>query len=347
MDTSMDTSAAYALEQAALIGVDWGSTGLRAFLIGPEGDVLHETATAQGASTLVGAQAFAAALEGVAGVWRRARPLLPVLACGMVGSRHGWVEAPYVACPANTGALAAGLRRSADGVWIAPGMLCEELQSISTQLPPDLMRGEETQVLGALLRHPGLAQGACLVLPGTHSKWVHVTDGHIARFATHMTGELYAVLRAHSVLGRLMNGAAADSTGPAADAADVAFTDGVDAVCRHDHLGVLHQIFAARTLGLMERLPAASLAAYLSGVLIGHEVRAGLAWRAQHGLSDLPMALVGHPGLCNRYRLALQRFTDVSFPVLDNTAPAGLLALARAAGLLPAQPSNLDPTSAT
>lgn len=317
-----------ALEGAHLIGVDWGSTSLRAFLVGADGRALAERGNGNGASVIAGAGAgaFATALDDVAGDWMRARPALPVVACGMVGSLHGWRDVPYAACPADARALAAGMLPSpspggagSKQVAIVPGLLCDE-----SGLPPDVMRGEETQIVGALHLQPQLAEAACIVLPGTHSKWAQVRHGKIHRFATHMTGELYAVLRKHSVLGRLME------EGPFNEPA---YLDGVDAARRNGELGVAHQMFAARTLGVTGRMAPAALGDYLSGLLIGHEIRAGLAWRAQAGLDGAPLALVGSAQLCRRYQAALRHYSGESALALDNTAPAGLLLLARAAGL--------------
>ncbi|MBB3223936.1 2-dehydro-3-deoxygalactonokinase [Pseudoduganella umbonata] len=310
----------------ALIGLDWGSTSLRAWLIASDGTVLEERKADKGASTLSGHEAFAAAFDDVSGAWRAAHAGVPVLACGMVGSAHGWLDVPYARCPAGSDALAAGLRRpdggQDNGPYIVPGVLFDD-----TSLPPDVMRGEETQVVGALHLHDTLRASSCVVMPGTHSKWAQICAGRIVRFATHMTGELYAVLRQHSVLGRLMP----DDVPVDPDA----FVQGVDAARDHGELGLPHQMFAARSLGVTGRLPHEMLADYLSGLLIGHELRAGLQWRAMAGLGAQPLALVGAPDLCARYQVALHRFQRPADLVLDNTAPAGLLALAHAAGLLP------------
>jgi 2-dehydro-3-deoxygalactonokinase len=145
-----------------------------------------------------------------------------------------------------------------------------------------------------------------------------------------MTGELYALLRQHSVLGRLIPAEPAEDQG--------AFLEGVDAAYQHGDQGLSHQLFAVRTLGVTQRMPAGALADYLSGLLIGHEIRSGLAWRAQAGLADRPLVLVGEPRLCARYAdaLALAHVRAPAGRVLDNVAPAGLLSVARAAGLLPA-----------
>jgi 2-dehydro-3-deoxygalactonokinase len=240
----------------------------------------------------------------------------------MVGSQHGWRDVPYAACPGGAAALAAGMLPSPGAeVAIVPGMLYDD-----GALPPDLMRGEETQVVGALQLHPALRDASCIVLPGTHSKWAQVNDGRLTRFATHMTGELFAILRTHSVLGRLM-----DDSG---EFAGHAFLAGVDAARDRGHLGMSHQIFAARSLGVTGRAPASDLADYLSGLLVGHELRAGLAWRDAAGLAQTPLALVGSHVLCQRYALAMQRFDAAAPLLLNNTAPAGLHHLARAAGMI-------------
>lgn len=297
------------VNSAHLLALDWGSTRLRAFLLGTGGAVLAARESGQGASTLSGAPAFAQALQALAGDWRAAQPGLPVLACGMVGSQHGWREAPYVPCPADAEALAGRALRLDDGPWILPGLMQEGVR-------PDVMRGEETQIVGALALRPELAQEACLVLPGTHAKWARIAGGRVTGFATHMTGELYALLRRHSVLARLM---------PAEDGAacTTAFLAGIDAV-REDGGGLGHQLFAVRTLGLFGRLPPEQLPDYLSGLLIGHEIAHELAAGAPRRL-----ALVGEPLLCERYAQALGRF-GVEAPLqLDNTAPAGLWRLAQ------------------
>lgn len=292
---------------AQLIGLDWGSSSLRAMLIDAEGAVLDTRTSTQGASTLTGgAASFVAALDALISDWRE--PGLPIVACGMVGSQHGWREVPYAECPADAATLAAGALTvdwHGQPVHLLPGLRCETAGG-----PPDVMRGEETQVLSA-----GVAN-ACVILPGTHSKWAQVVDGAVRSFATHMTGELFAVLRQHSVLGRLMPAEAGDDI--------TAFISGVQAARDQGDRGLSHQLFAVRTLGLTARLPHASLADYLSGLLIGHEIRAGLA--TSHNES---LVLIGEPALCRRYATALEQFDRGDVPQLPNTAAAGLRQLAR------------------
>lgn len=301
------------VNEARLLALDWGSTRLRAFLLDADGSVRAQRQSDEGASTLSGEAAFEQALEHIAGDWRQANPALPVLACGMVGSQHGWREAPYAPCPADAAALTAQALRLDNGVHILPGLLHDGRQ-------PDVMRGEETQIVGALARHPELAAQSCLVLPGTHAKWARVQDGRVTGFATHMTGELYALLRQHSVLARLMP---ADGSTPFSVAG---FAAGVDAVRQDGALS--HQLFAVRTLGLFKRVPPEQLPDYLSGLLIGHEIAHEL-----QASTPATLALIGEPALCQRYALALSRFGVAAPLQLDNTAPAGLWRLAQILGL--------------
>jgi 2-dehydro-3-deoxygalactonokinase len=187
------------------------------------------------------------------------------------------------------------------------------------------MRGEETQVVGALQRDAAWSQAACLLMPGTHSKWVQVRGGRIESLATYMTGELFGLLRTHSILGRLMPADAA----PSDDAApSPGFLRGVEQA-RHGQGELLHTLFSARTLALTQQLPREQIADYLSGLLIGSELAAALALAPP----DVPLLLVGEPALCRRYGLALHALHRGAAATLGNTAPDGLWALARAAGL--------------
>ena len=271
-------------------------------------------------------------LQSLVGDWLVRPAGLPLLACGMVGSAHGWRDAGYRPCPADprrlidhavSVSMANGTR-----VLIVPGLM-----HTPANTAPDVMRGEETQIAGALALMPELAAAACIVLPGTHSKWARVRDGRVTGFATRMTGELFALLRQHSVLGRLM----AEDQGTLHDAAFNAGLDAAQAVGGHD-LG--HQLFAVRTLGLTGRWPAEALGDYLSGLLIGHEVHAGLADDATEGDTESPLVLVGEAALCVRYARALQHAHRLNVSVLDNTAAAGLWDMAASAGLVRGTPET-------
>jgi 2-keto-3-deoxy-galactonokinase len=186
----------------ALLALDWGSSHLRAFRLDAQGGAQDQRASADGASRLQGgAPAFEAALRRLAGDWLQ--PGVPVLACGMVGSVHGWREADYVSCPIGLDALhhhlATVVARDGLRVHIVPGVSGRDAGGL-----PDVMRGEETQLAGLLSVSPGLAERSTVVMPGTHSKWVRLQSGRLQAFSTRMTGELFALLREHSVLARLM-----------------------------------------------------------------------------------------------------------------------------------------------
>jgi 2-dehydro-3-deoxygalactonokinase len=209
-------------------------------------------------------------------------------------------------------------------VLIAPGVIFD-----APDRSPDVMRGEEIQIAGAVAADPSLAECACFVLPGTHSKWVFVEEQRIVSFTTHMTGELYAVLREHSILGRLMSTEPADPT-----ASELAFAKGLEAARESSPGDLPHQLFGTRTLGLTKRLPGNALAAYLSGLLIGHELVSGLAASRTAREAGAPLVLIGDAALCRRYARALKTFDTTVHAKLENAAPRGLWELARAAGLL-------------
>jgi 2-dehydro-3-deoxygalactonokinase len=304
---------------AQLIAIDWGSSRLRAWLLGPAGTVLAERGSDDGASRLVGgAPVFAAALQALAGDWLAQR--LPAIACGMVGSAHGWREARYATCPAALAELHRHTVKvdtpAGTPLHIVPGLLDEPATGT-----PDVMRGEETQLAGLLALDPARTAHATVLMPGTHSKWVRLQDGRVQGFRTRITGELYAVLRQHSVLGRLM-----PATDDGTEHAE-AFDAGVAAARGSAGADLSAQLFAVRTLGLTGRLRAESLPDYLSGLLIGHELAAGL-----HP-GGPPLLLVGDPALCRRYGRALQAFGVSPAAVHGNTAVAGLWQLARQANL--------------
>lgn len=308
-----------------LIALDWGTSSLRGFLMDAGGAVLEQRGSPHGITALPepGAPGFEAAFEALCGAWLDRWPGLPVVAGGMVGSSQGWREAPYVLCPADVSRLAAEAvevpTRRGLSILIAPGVLSRPGGGA-----PDVMRGEEIQIAGALRLHPQLAAGGQFLLPGTHSKWVDVRDGRITGFETYMTGELFAVLCRHSLLGRLMP---AEDAAP--EVAEAAFTRGIEAA-RHSRPGdMAHQIFAARTLGLTGEVPAAALKDFLSGLLIGQEVVSALGHAAR---ADVPLAVIGEESLCRRYAGVLQRFDAAPALQLGNTAPAGLFHFAIAAG---------------
>jgi len=231
-----------------MIAIDWGTSSFRAYRLDAQGSILESRASNQGILNVAPGQ-FPRILEEQISGWEEA----PIVMSGMVGSRQGWAEAPYVPCPAGFDEIAASLlevRWGGRSAWIVPGLSCRDAAGV-----PDVMRGEEAQILGC-----GVEGTVCL--PGTHSKWVEVKNGRIERFCTFMTGEVYAVLKQHSILGRMMQDGPPDAG---------AFADGVRR--SGEAGGLLHHLFGARTRGLMGELGAAALASYLSGIVIGHELR--------------------------------------------------------------------------
>jgi 2-dehydro-3-deoxygalactonokinase len=244
-----------------MIGIDWGTSSLRAYRLGADGQVREKRDSADGILTVPPGD-FPDVLRRVAGDWM-AEGEHRVLLCGMVGSRQGWVEAPYLPCPAGPAEIAAQLTRvpfEGAEVRLVPGLVTRDAGGV-----PDVMRGEETKLVGLLAE--GVAGQVCL--PGTHSKWVRLAGGRVVGFATHMTGEVRAVLLAHSILGKLVQPGESDAA-----FAPGAFTRGVTR--SGEAGGLLHHAFGTRGLGLLGELAEAETASYLSGLLIGHEIRAAL-----------------------------------------------------------------------
>jgi 2-dehydro-3-deoxygalactonokinase len=245
-----------------VIGIDWGTSSFRAFRLGPDGAIRDRRTSARGIMAVPDSR-FGDTLREEIGPWLAAGEDR-VLLSGMIGSRQGWVEAPYLPLPAGAAELAAALVEIPfdwGRVKLIPGLSGSDLSGVA-----EVMRGEETQLMGvpALQRAGGLA-----CLPGTHSKWAHIAHGRITGFATHMTGEIFAALRGHTILGRMMR------DGPAAGAP---FAAGVRRSA--DAGGLLHHVFGVRAEALAGRLAETDAPAMLSGILIGHEVRAALAGHA-------------------------------------------------------------------
>jgi 2-dehydro-3-deoxygalactonokinase len=278
-----------------MIGVDWGTSSFRAFRMDAQGIVIDMVSAALGILH-VDAGGFEATLRGEIGPW-----LLDgerhVLLSGMVGSRQGWKEAPYCPCPAGAPDIAAALQPvplSGAQAFIVPG-----LTTLDEAGTPEVMRGEETQIVGA-----GAEGLVCL--PGSHAKWARVTARQIVGFQTFFSGEAFAALRGGTILGRMMNDAPHD---PAA------FGRGVARSADAGHM--LHHLFGVRTLGLMGRLTEDASASYLSGLLIGHEVRAALS-AGEH------VTLLGAPTLCALYATAIAACGGTSTIGPADCAAAGL-----------------------
>lgn len=294
--------------KADWIAVDWGTTNLRAFAMGPEG-LRAEAMSDEGMGRLTPAE-FEPALIRLIEPWL-GQGVTPVLACGMVGSRQGWQEAPYrsVPCaPLEPGQLVpVPVRDGRIRVEIAPGL--------KQMRPADVMRGEETQIAGALALYPGFDGAMCL--PGTHSKWVQISAGDVVSFQTFLTGEMFALFSTQSVLRHGMAGTGWD---------EAAFDAGVaEGMARPERLAA--SLFRLRAEGLIADLGADAARARLSGLLIGAELAASRAyWLGAR------VVLVGSVALTGLYAraLAAQAVTVETLAAKDCT----IAGLAYAAGAL-------------
>lgn len=276
------------------LAVDWGTTNRRVFLV-EQGQVTRTERDGHGVTAVEDFEAEAADVRARFGD-------LPMLMAGMVGSNIGWRVAPYVPAPAGLGELAANLLRIDARTAIVPG--------VSTTAPPDVMRGEEVQLVGAV--EAGLVpRDSLLVQPGTHCKWVEMVDGRIADFTTAMTGELFALLRTHGLLAAQLG---ADVVlGPA-------FLEGVAEGRRRDLAASLFGIRAAKLLGQRDDADAASFA---SGLLIGSDVAARLE-RTGHDT----VHLLADPALGGLYAAAVEAHGR-SAHIVDSHAAfaAGIIAI--------------------
>jgi 2-dehydro-3-deoxygalactonokinase len=288
------------------IAVDWGTSNLRVWAMGPDG-VMDAAASDDGMGRLTRDQ-FEPALLALIAPWLGAK-VRPVIACGMVGSRQGWFEAPYRSVPCTpldrAGLVQVPVQDARIAVYVAPG-----LKQVK---PADVMRGEETQIAGALALHPAFDGVMCL--PGTHSKWAQISAGEVVSFQTFLTGEMFALLSENSVLRHGMAGRGWD---------DAAFDRGLsDALSRPDRIGA--QLFTLRAEGLIADLTAAQARARLSGLLIGVELAAAKPyWLGQS------ITLIGADVLCKSYARALsaQGAAPRILPATECTL-AGLASLAR------------------
>ncbi|HKU36420.1 MAG TPA: 2-dehydro-3-deoxygalactonokinase [Paenarthrobacter sp.] len=325
------------LDNPQLIALDWGTSSCRAYLLGPDGVVLDSRAGGRGVMAVTEnvadrPAAFAAELEDLVGTWIQDSPDLPLLACGMIGSNQGWAEADYRRLPVDLWARPEGLTpvpAGRDRLWIVPGLLKGGPDDGAEALP-DVMRGEETQLLGVL---PDSVEGSAehvVVLPGTHTKWVRLTGSVVTDFSTSMTGELYALLVQDSILGRL----AEQPRQPDPDA----FQRGLDVSFRTPGGpdGVLGTLFSARTLVMTGRLPATGVYDYISGLLIGAEVAAFTRQLLppEHGVHRPAITICANPTLTTRYARALEQagFTITLAP--SDAAARGLWRTALTTGLV-------------
>ncbi|MEN5065484.1 2-dehydro-3-deoxygalactonokinase [Achromobacter aegrifaciens] len=326
--------------RAALIALDWGTSSLRAYRLDAAGrtldtrhlpwGIMRLPQPLQDGAATTALSGFELAFEQACGDWLRAEPALPVIACGMVGSAQGWKEAAYLDVPVDLQRIGTLLtkveREDGPALHIVPGL-------IQRHGLPNVIRGEETQVVGVMADQATRSADSVLIgLPGTHSKWVSARRGRVTHFDTFMTGEVYAALRGHTILGRTMADAAS------ADMA--AFERGLKvAGAPAGRAGVLSTVFSTRALGLTGELAPESQADYLSGLLIGHEIAALADMLQQQG--ELPrIVLCGDPALCRRYIQAMQHYGLGTPEQAQNATERGLWHLAICAGLIASPPTE-------
>lgn len=308
-------------DSATHIAGDWGTTHLRLHLC--RGTTVLDQASSAGIGALT-TSAEATLFDAIA-LWAPRHGTVPIWLAGMVGSRNGWREAPYASCPAGAAELRDSLLRfSARGheVAIAAGVCCTNSHGA-----PDVMRGEETQILGAMATRPELARGRhMLALPGTHTKWALLEAGKLQSFQTSLSGELYALLRDRSTL---LKASAADSD---AEAERRGFEAGLHRSRELRTVPLSHLLFEVRSRQLIQGMTHAQASAFLSGLIIGQDVLGALALFDGALRSVAAVPIIGAPKLAALYSTALAAHGIDAMP-LDAGALtlAGLNALAHPA----------------
>ncbi|MEN3792541.1 2-dehydro-3-deoxygalactonokinase [Fulvimarina sp. MAC3] len=267
----------------AWVAVDWGTTHLRLWLMGTDQEILDHRTSDRGMGSLQRHE-FEPLLRDLLADAMPGSGSLPVVCCGMVGARQGWAEAPYVACPCSPSAIDRAVEiEAANGrlsVFILPGV--KQLD------PPDVMRGEETQIAGLLAHSPDFSGAVCL--PGTHSKWANIEGGRIETFRTFMTGELFALLSGQSILRHSVGGEELDEA-----AFSRAVTDALE-----NPATLTGELFSIRAATLLSDCAPPVSRARLSGLLIGAEIAGARAFWA-----DQETIVIGESALSKAYLNAL------------------------------------------
>ena len=298
-----------------LIGVDWGTSSLRAYLIDRQGGIVDTIDASEGILSVRDGD-FEAVFERLLANWLRDYPALPILLSGMISSRNGWFEVDYVHAPTEISSIASAVAKfetsAGRKLHFVTGLAVD-----GAETAPDVMRGEETELIGQMCHHDS---DGLFLLPGTHSKWVWVEDRRILDFQTFMTGEIFAVLKQHSILGRLMASTAGS---------EEAFDRGVGWRTSHDN-SILHILFSARTFPLFGQMAAEDVPDYLSGLLIAEEISSVLGSRNQ-----LPrVTVIGRGDLARRYCRALELMGIMAAAVPQGRVARGHLEIARQRGLI-------------
>ena len=266
----------------AWIAVDWGTSNLRAWAMGP-GGVLAHAGSDKGMAALAQDQ-FEAALLDLIAPWLAADRVVDVVAAGMVGARQGWIEAPYVAVPSVP--LVPG-RMAVPKVSDTRFRICI-CHGLCQKKPADVMRGEETQIAGLLAQRPGFDGVACL--PGTHTKWAEISAGEVCSFVSVMTGEIFALLSRQSVLRHTIGPQGLDRA---------EFLESLDASLTQPQ-SIAARLFSIRAEGLVAGIDPVVARSRLSGLLIGLELAATRPWWLGRAI-----VIVGSSALAETYRMAL------------------------------------------
>lgn len=279
------------------IAVDWGTSNLRAYLLDQEGNSLDQRESNKGILNVVPGQ-FETVLTNLVGDWLTQG--LPILMAGMVGSRTGWQEVDYQTCPLSLDTLGEKLH------WLETGLDCPVaivpgLQGRGVSGCNDIMRGEETQLLGVLdwLQSQQSDEDVLCCMPGTHCKWVRIEQGQIKQFSTTFSGELFANINRDSSLVRGL---------PSSETLDVeAFKLGL--ATSQQQGGLLHHLFSVRSNYISNELSPDQVRDYLSGVVIGHDVMdmlKAIPDQTETAQKAGKVHLIGSRGLCDRYAIALE-----------------------------------------
>lgn len=291
------------------IGVDWGTTNLRAWHVDPDGEVMAHRRSGDGAASL-SPDGFERSLLMLCNDWFDNARITPVIVSGMAGAAEGWMPAPYRSIPcrplAPDCAISPPVRDPRLRVSIIAGLA-------QHQPTHDVMRGEETQIGGVLVTQPQFDGVACL--PGTHTKWVLIRHGEVVQFRSSMTGEIFELLRTYSTLRGLIHNAPIDE-----EEFDAALDDGFS----HPH-SLLADLFAIRASALLSDLAPTIAVSRLSGLLIGCELSGCQSYWQHH-----PLTLIGDSKVCALYRRGLSRLGITAMTHDVETATiAGLVAARR------------------
>lgn len=296
-----------------LLALDWGTTSFRAYLFDSDKNLVETRSAAAG--IMQAKDGFEKIYYQQVGDWLKEYGDVPVIASGMITSKQGWVETSYLPCPASLEDLSKNLTRhetsKGDVIFFIPGV-CQKSPT------PNIMRGEETQMAG-------LKSGSTMtaILPGTHSKWIRMEGDTIRCFATFMTGEIFAALTQHTILGRLLT----DGSDPEGFAAGV--KDGYSG--SKDAGGILSKLFGARAMPLLDLMNHDSIRDYISGLLLGTEIQEAIT--SGFGLNVTPV-ICGSAELVERYQAALELCLIQTERGEDDLAASGLMRIASAANLV-------------